>query len=403
MKRTKQNGITLIALVITIVVLLILAAVSIATLTGENGILTQANSAKEQTEIASVKEQAQLDIANWMTERLRNGESTELNDETVKSIIETANAQNTNPYYKELQSDRIITPSGYEIPYSELYTNITGGETTIGEIYDDSMIGQEVNYTANEQSEWIIFGKDSSGNILLTTKTPIADGFNLTVGPKSWLTYEEDLKQECSGYGGTIKDKQVTSRSITMEDINYVTGFDVDSLNFDTYTFGTELDYANKKVDYYFPSEEKDEDEEENDYWKKATTEAEAQQFENNWYYYYQDGDSILYGYSGGNDLDATSMINVDRFKYIIGEDGSYEYLVASRSVGVYSGNAYFCVARVGISGVNARGYGLCYSDSGEGGDDEGDYGLLGIRPIVVLPSDIEVEENESGQWDIAY
>ena len=93
MKRTKQNGITLIALVITIVVLLILAAVSIATLTGENGILTQANSAKEQTEIASVKEQAQLDIANWMTERLRNGESTELNDETVKSIIETANAR----------------------------------------------------------------------------------------------------------------------------------------------------------------------------------------------------------------------------------------------------------------------------------------------------------------------
>ena len=93
MKRTKQNGITLIALVITIVVLLILAAVSIATLTGENGILTQANSAKEQTEIASVREQAQMDIANWTAERLRNGESTELNDETVKSIIETANAR----------------------------------------------------------------------------------------------------------------------------------------------------------------------------------------------------------------------------------------------------------------------------------------------------------------------
>ena len=41
-----QNGITLIALVITIIVLLILAGVSIATLTGENGILTRANDAK---------------------------------------------------------------------------------------------------------------------------------------------------------------------------------------------------------------------------------------------------------------------------------------------------------------------------------------------------------------------
>ena len=38
-----QKGITLIALVITIIVLLILAGVSIAMLTGNNGILTQAN------------------------------------------------------------------------------------------------------------------------------------------------------------------------------------------------------------------------------------------------------------------------------------------------------------------------------------------------------------------------
>ena len=43
----KNQGITLIALVITIIVLLILAAVSIATLTGENGILTQAGRASE--------------------------------------------------------------------------------------------------------------------------------------------------------------------------------------------------------------------------------------------------------------------------------------------------------------------------------------------------------------------
>ena len=42
LKRFKNEiGITLIALVITIIVLLILAAVSIAMLTGENGILTQ--------------------------------------------------------------------------------------------------------------------------------------------------------------------------------------------------------------------------------------------------------------------------------------------------------------------------------------------------------------------------
>ena len=47
-KNTK--GITLIALVITIIVLLILAGVSIAMLTGENGIMNNAKEAKTQTE-----------------------------------------------------------------------------------------------------------------------------------------------------------------------------------------------------------------------------------------------------------------------------------------------------------------------------------------------------------------
>ena len=55
-----NKGITLIALVITIIVLLILAAVSIATLTGENGILTRANDAKTSTEIAEEKEKVEL-------------------------------------------------------------------------------------------------------------------------------------------------------------------------------------------------------------------------------------------------------------------------------------------------------------------------------------------------------
>ena len=58
MNSTKNNkGITLIALVITIIVLLILAGVSIAMLTGENGILNQAQKAKEETENAQGEEQ----------------------------------------------------------------------------------------------------------------------------------------------------------------------------------------------------------------------------------------------------------------------------------------------------------------------------------------------------------
>mgnify|MGYP006066033021 CR=1 FL=1 len=61
-KLNEKNGITLIALVITIIVLLILAGVSIAMLTGENGILTQAQNAKNQTEEAEIKERIKLAV-----------------------------------------------------------------------------------------------------------------------------------------------------------------------------------------------------------------------------------------------------------------------------------------------------------------------------------------------------
>ena len=56
----RQKGITLIALVITIIVLLILAGVSIAMLTGDNGILNQANDSKIETAVGTVKEQIKL-------------------------------------------------------------------------------------------------------------------------------------------------------------------------------------------------------------------------------------------------------------------------------------------------------------------------------------------------------
>ena len=57
-----SKGITLIALVITIIVLLILAGVSIAMLTGENGILNQANKAKTETEYKGAEEKVKLAI-----------------------------------------------------------------------------------------------------------------------------------------------------------------------------------------------------------------------------------------------------------------------------------------------------------------------------------------------------
>ncbi len=68
-----NKGITLIALVVTIIVLLILAGVSIAMLTGNNGILTQGKNAKTDTAEAEIKERINMELNAFKADILADG------------------------------------------------------------------------------------------------------------------------------------------------------------------------------------------------------------------------------------------------------------------------------------------------------------------------------------------
>lgn len=85
----KNKGITLIALIVTIIVLLILAGVSIVFLTGDNGILFKAKNAKNQTDLASQEERNRLssyeEFLNGGTSRGGYTESNLINGFTVKT------------------------------------------------------------------------------------------------------------------------------------------------------------------------------------------------------------------------------------------------------------------------------------------------------------------------------
>ena len=89
-----NKGITLIALVITIIVLLILAGVSIAMLTGSNGILTQAQNATTQTVQGEVEEACKLAVAALITEN-KGTPSGGYTDANVKTSLESVNASYT--------------------------------------------------------------------------------------------------------------------------------------------------------------------------------------------------------------------------------------------------------------------------------------------------------------------
>ena len=68
----KNQGITLIALVITIIILLILAGVSLNLIAGENGILTRAEKAVSATKIAAIREEIELEMANLKMQYYEN-------------------------------------------------------------------------------------------------------------------------------------------------------------------------------------------------------------------------------------------------------------------------------------------------------------------------------------------
>ena len=94
MKGISNKGVTLIALVITIIVLLILAGVSIAMLTGENGILTQATESKKANTIGAEKEQIGLAMQSLKMKKQADNVSTMVTPDELQSQLMADGAKN---------------------------------------------------------------------------------------------------------------------------------------------------------------------------------------------------------------------------------------------------------------------------------------------------------------------
>ena len=107
----REKGITLIALVITIIVLLILAAVSIAMLTGENGILKKASTSREKTEINSADEEIKLVISELKAEKqLTNVNTNEFLASKVPDSLDD---------YEKIDAEYELERKGYSLVINE--------------------------------------------------------------------------------------------------------------------------------------------------------------------------------------------------------------------------------------------------------------------------------------------
>ena len=149
-KLEKEKAITLIALVITIIVLLILAGVSIATLTGENGILKKAITAKEETEIKNyyekieiVRNELRLNKENYFPPTI-----TEMKEEFSKNHTDRVASKHVD----EIEIWELTTKDGYIFHITE--TGTVYKEKGNAEIETEKKIwAEEVSFTP-EDKDW---------------------------------------------------------------------------------------------------------------------------------------------------------------------------------------------------------------------------------------------------------
>ena len=144
----KEKAITLIALVITIVVILILAGISIAILTGENGIINKANVAKEESKKAEYKEELELIgqelQIEQMTENITDKEYMDKYKEKIKEDVMFKEAKVSNP---TTENDTIviivITKEGYVYKITKTKVDFIGkqGETAPPDLEESDIEG----------------------------------------------------------------------------------------------------------------------------------------------------------------------------------------------------------------------------------------------------------------------
>ena len=118
----KNKGITLIALVITIIILIILAGISAATLTGKNGLFSRAKQAKENSKYSSIEEQVKLAV------NASYDNTASLNKEMLKENLNKI--EGINPKIENVEFDVKITIYGYQFLITELgqVTNVKNDE-----------------------------------------------------------------------------------------------------------------------------------------------------------------------------------------------------------------------------------------------------------------------------------
>ena len=385
-QKVAQKGITLIALVITIIVLLILAGVSIAMLTGQKGILTQANNAKNETELASAIEKVELavigaisqtrdgtlTVGKLRTELANYGGTVEGNTFPVTATVDGNSFTVDDKGNVELAGEtQPVTREGIEVGDYVSYTPDTATEKT----YDADKL-KKGGYTSTqtvkkEDLNWRVLRKNDDGSIdLIGDATSNSVYFSGSLGYNNGVYLLNDICKEL--YSNSTH--HITARSVNLEDMEkWLT----DSGKTARASYSTAVKYGETKEykgsNSYTPDIYGKTEDESANYYSEPTTNT------------YTPASGTA---TADNTLNAKQTyynIPINQTNYGDGAkvlSSSNYYWVAARYVGCNSSIAGF-----GLRYARSSMFGDCMFYSGSSTNYSGNR----LRPVVSLGSDVQI------------
>lgn len=249
-KGKDQRGITLLALIVTIIILLILAGVSVAVLVGDNGIINNAVKAKRATDVAASKERVNLAVMAAKIESKKN----KINLETVKSELEengltivgdgdsfpltVTDGVNKFEISETGNVKRILRLTAADIAankekyYGQEVINYTAGGRTYRIFYvdEEGYFGAEntIYLKADKNSEQIV---DFNGIVDYTVKTKaVLEKMNKKWAldrldaEESWRTEEKAMAYLCDPYTGEVGSNDLWEDYYDSSMASYVIG-----------------------------------------------------------------------------------------------------------------------------------------------------------------------------------
>mgnify|MGYP003186426742 FL=1 len=427
-----KNAITLIALVVTIVVLLILAGVTISLLLDENGIIAKSKDARNANRAGTIRDEISL----WEADKVasENGAGSHesmdafltrlktrglINDEDIQKIKDTRELQVGKEIIKFPSDAKTLVQAfkdeeikvGDYLNYNDYVDETKTCTTTTNE---NGWADQK--YTATKDTYWQVLGLDETGErLMLISQSPIkkemkqkdqtgqevgrakirlasienAVKLGASSGGSSTIDWETtpylvlkgaysyvNCKQILNNISGIYSTSLGKAESLTAEEINRLIGVTVDYTNKKVYANSdpnTNIDKWGVLGNQYTYKET---DYTPESYINNKTNATAGTQTDPATAYYYQWGNLTI------EDTLKTILFNGTT------RDANFakSYWLASPAVGANSGGAVFGPGRVDGGYVRAA-YGLFYSRGGWYA------GSFGVRPVVYLESNITVED----------